>query len=97
QVADSLEIPAKSASMVAGGVTIALPLADLVDLDVELARLRKELANAQKMADSTAARLANPGFVNNAPDNVITGARQQLVEWQAKQTQIEERLATLEG
>ena len=97
QVADSLEIPAKSASMVAGGVTIALPLADLVDLDVELARLRKELANAQKMADSTAARLANPGFVNNAPENVIAGARQQLAEWQAKQTQIEERLATLEG
>ena len=47
-------------------------------------RLRKELANAQKMADSTAARLANPGFVNNAPDNVIAGARQQLAEWQAK-------------
>ena len=97
QVAESLEIPPKSASMVAGGVTIALPLADLVDLDVELARLRKELANAQKMADSTAARLANPGFVNNAPENVIAGARQQLAEWQAKQTQIEERLAALEG
>ncbi len=97
KVAASLEIPAKSASMVAGGVTIALPLADLVDLDVELARLRKELANARKMADSTAARLANPGFVNNAPENVITGARQQLAEWQAKQTQIEERLAALEG
>ena len=97
QVAASLEIPPKSASMVAGGVTIALPLADLVDLDVELARLRKELANARKMADSSAARLANPGFVNSAPENVIAGARQQLAEWQAKQTQIEERLAALEG
>ena len=97
QVADSLEIPAKTASMVAGGVTIALPLADLVDIDVELARLRKELANAQKMASSTAARLANPGFVNNAPDNVIAGAQAQLAEWQGKQTQIEERLAALEG
>ncbi|MCB0256496.1 MAG: valine--tRNA ligase [Anaerolineae bacterium] len=96
-VAESLEIPAKAASTVAGGVTVALPLADLVDIDVELARLRKELANAQKMATSTAARLANPGFVNNAPENVIAGARQQLAEWQAKQTQIEERLAALEG
>ncbi len=97
QLAETLEMPAKAASMVAGGVTIALPLADLVDLDAEIARLRKELANAEKMAGSTAARLANPGFVNSAPAHVIEGARQQLLEWQSKQTQIQERLAALEA
>jgi valyl-tRNA synthetase len=96
QLAETLEIPAKSASMVAGGVTIALPLADLVDLDAEITRLRKELANAQKMVGSTAARLANPGFVNSAPAHVIEGARQQLAEWESKNAQIEERLAALE-
>jgi valyl-tRNA synthetase len=97
QVAETLEIPAKSASMVAGGVTIALPLADLVDLDAEIARLRKELANAEKMAGSTAARLANPGFVNSAPAQVIEGARQQLAEWESKKAQILERLAAFGG
>ncbi len=97
QVAETLEIPAKSASMVAGGVTIALPLADLVDMDAEISRLRKELANAEKMASSTAARLANPGFVSSAPVHVVEGARQQLAEWQSKQAQIQERLAALEA
>jgi valyl-tRNA synthetase len=97
QLAETMEIPAKSASMVAGGVTIALPLADLVDLDAELGRLRKELANAEKMAASTAARLANPGFVNSAPAHVVEGARQQLAEWENKKAQIEERLAVLEA
>ena len=97
QVDETLEIPAQAASMVAGGVTIALPLADLVDMDAELSRLRKELANAEKMASSTAARLANPGFVGSAPAHVVEGARQQLAEWQSKQAQIQERLAALEA
>ncbi len=97
QLAETLEMPAKAASMVAGGVTIALPLADLADLDAEIARLRKELANAEKMAGSTAARLANPGFVGSAPAHVIDGARQQLAEWEGKKAQIQERLAAFGG
>jgi valyl-tRNA synthetase len=97
QLAATLEMPAKAASMVAGGVTIALPLADLVDLDAEITRLRKDLANAEKMAGSTAARLANPGFVNSAPAHVIEGARQQLAEWTSKKAQISQRLADLEA
>lgn len=92
-LAETLEIPAKSAHMVAGGVAIALPLADLVDLDAEIARLRKELANAEKMISSTAGRLANPGFVSSAPAHVIDGARRQLAEWEGKKAQILERLA----
>jgi len=92
-LAETLEIPAKSAHMVAGGVAIALPLADLVDLDAEIARLRKELANAEKMVNSTAGRLANPGFVSSAPAHVIDGARRQLAEWEGKKAQILERLA----
>ena len=97
ELAGTLAIPAKSAQMVAGGVLIALPLADLVDLDAEIARLRKELANAEKMAGGAAARLANPGFVNSAPAHVIEGARQQLAEWESKKAQIRERLAAFGG
>jgi valyl-tRNA synthetase len=76
-------------------VTVALPLADLVDLEAEVARLRKELANAEKMVSGTAARLANPGFTDNAPANVVEGARKQLAEWEGKKSQIEQRLQAL--
>ncbi len=93
----TLEIPAQSVQLVAGGVTVALPLADLVDLDAEIVRLRKELANAEKMVSSTSARLTNPGFTDNAPANVIDGARRQLAEWENKKAQIEERLRALEA
>jgi valyl-tRNA synthetase len=94
-VAALLEIPAQSIQLVAGGLTIALPLADLVDLDAEIGRLRKELANADKMIAGTAARLANPGFTDNAPANVVEGARKQLAEWENKKAQIEQRLRAL--
>jgi valyl-tRNA synthetase len=93
----NLEIPEKSVTLVAGNVTIGLPLAGLVDLKAETSRLQKELANAQKQVASNAARLENPGFVNNAPDHVVEATRRRLAEWQSKQGQIEERLRALEG
>ena len=43
---DQAEKPPKAMTAVAGGTQIFLPLADLVDLDKERARLQKELANA---------------------------------------------------
>lgn len=95
QLGASLAMPPKSVALVAGGATIGLPLVDLVDMDAEIARLQKELANADKMVRSAAGRLANPGFVNSAPPHVVEGARQQLAEWESKKAQIEQRLAAL--
>ena len=95
-LAESLEIPEKSVTLVAGGVTIGLPLAGLVDLEAERGRLRQQLANAQKQVAANAARLDNPGFVDNAPDHVIEATRRRLAEWRSKQEQIEERLQALE-
>jgi len=97
QLAESLDAPDKAVTLVAGGVTISLPLAGLVDLEAELARLGKELANAEKQVKSNAGKLNNPGFVNNAPAQVVEATRQRLAEWQNKQAQIRERLDTLQA
>jgi valyl-tRNA synthetase len=97
QLGAHLSMPAKSVALVAGGATIALPLADLVDLDAEIARLRKELANADKMVNGTTSRLGNPGFVNSAPAHVVDGARKQLADWESTKAQIEQRLSALES
>ncbi|MEA3337456.1 MAG: valine--tRNA ligase [Chloroflexota bacterium] len=97
EIAETLEIPPKSVGLVAGGITVALPLAGLVDLDAEVARLHKELANVERQVASNAGRLANPGFVNNAPPEVVEAARGHLAEWESKKAQIEKRLQALEG
>mgnify|MGYP000798381269 CR=1 FL=1 len=52
-----------------------LPMDDLVDKAAEIARLNKELANAQKQLDNVNAKLANEKFTSKAPQNVIDGVK----------------------
>ena len=48
---------------------------DLVDKAAEIARLTKELQNAQKQLDNVNAKLANEKFTSKAPQNVIDGVK----------------------
>ncbi len=52
-----------------------LALGDLVDKAAEIARLTKELQNAQKQLDNVNAKLANEKFTSKAPQNVIDGVK----------------------
>ena len=52
-----------------------LPMDDLVDQAAEIARLTKELQNAQKQLDNVNAKLANEKFTSKAPQNVIDGVK----------------------
>ena len=64
--------------IVTSGATIALPLAELVDLEAEKARLAKELASAQKEYDVLSAKLQNPGFTEKAPERIVLAERERL-------------------
>lgn len=70
-----------------GAVTIVtpqakvyIPMNDLVDKEVELARLKKELAMAQKQYDNAQAKLKNETFLSKAPANVVDGVRQNAAK-----------------
>ena len=52
-----------------------LPMDDLLDKAAEIARLTKELQNAQKQLDNVNAKLANEKFTSKAPQNVIDGVK----------------------
>ena len=67
---------------VAGAVTAVtddakalLPMDDLVDKAAEIARLEKELANAQKQLQSVEAKLQNEKFISKAPQNITDGVK----------------------
>ena len=75
-----------------------LPLAQLVDLEKELARVAKETENAQKEIARAEAQLANEKFVSRAPANVIQAQREKLEQNRkllAQLAQSEERLRRL--
>lgn len=87
--------PEKALAAVAAGVEVYLPLAGMVDIDEEAARLRKELAETKEHLRRTAERLANRGFVDRAPAQVVEGARQQLRSLEEKEAKLAARLAEL--
>jgi valyl-tRNA synthetase len=99
QISIEPELPApdKAVTLAIGGVTVFLPLAGLVDTQAELARLRKELENVENQIQRSEGLLANPGFVNKAPDQVVQRERDKLAELRSRQAQLRERLTDLEA
>jgi valyl-tRNA synthetase len=60
--------------------TYALPLAGVIDLEAERARLSKAIAAAEKERDSLAGRLSNPAFVERAKPEAVEKARADHAE-----------------
>ncbi len=83
-----LKKPPVSASAVISGAEIFLPLAGLIDVDVERNRLQKELNNLKDQLEKISKKLANQDFLANAPDDVITKEK-------AKRRDYEERIQKL--
>ncbi|HEU5101823.1 MAG TPA: valine--tRNA ligase, partial [Roseiflexaceae bacterium] len=88
--------PAQAAALVVGDVEVFLPLAGLIDLDAERARLGKEFEQAEADLARRAAKLGNAGFVDKAPANVVQRERDGLAAAQATADRLRERLAQLE-
>ncbi len=82
------EKPAQSMGLLAGSVEIYLPLAGLLDITKELARMDKELAVTEQDIARTQAKLSNEAFVARAKPEVVQKERTHLVE-------LEERLSKL--
>jgi valyl-tRNA synthetase len=95
QIERELAAPDKAVTIAAGGIAVYLPLAGLVDLNAERSRLQKEIDNLDRQLQRGEGLLANPGFVNKAPDDVIQRERDKLAELQVRRGQLLERLADL--
>ncbi len=72
-----------------------LPLAELVDLEKEKARIQKELDKNRKELDKLESKLNNPGFVNKAPANVVEAERDRADKLRALLTKLEESASSL--
>jgi valyl-tRNA synthetase len=77
------------------GATLALPVAEFIDLTAERARLSKEVANLAADIEKTAKKLGNPDFVSRAPEEVVEENRERLAEAEAAKAKLEGALARL--
>ncbi len=92
------DVPADTAGMVSvvtEDAKMFMPMAELVDLAAERARIGKELEKAKKDVAGQQAKLANESFVSRAPERVVAAEREKLAKAQALCANLEESLKNL--
>jgi valyl-tRNA synthetase len=77
------------------GGSFALPLADIIDVGAEKARLEKTLQKLAKELGGLRGRLKNPKFVDSAPAEVVAETRTNLAEREGEETAFNAALARL--
>jgi len=92
-----LEEPEQALTLVVGGVEIYLPLAGMVNLDAERARLGKELERIEDGIARSQKLLSNEGFTAKAPTEVVDKEQEKLTSLQEQAERLRERLAALTG
>jgi valyl-tRNA synthetase len=87
--------PAGAVQIVVRGEVAALPLAGVIDLAAERARLEKEMAKVKGDIARVDAKLGNADFLKRAPEEVVEGEREKREEAEARRLKIVEALARL--
>ncbi|MEQ8430653.1 MAG: valine--tRNA ligase [Roseovarius sp.] len=91
--ADSL--PKGCITVPADGASFGLPLADVIDVEEEKARLEKTLDKLEKELGGLRGRLNNPKFVESAPEDVVEEARENLRAREEEEAKIRAALSRL--
>ncbi len=87
--------PAQSAQIIVRGEVAALPLAGIIDLEVERSRLTKELAKLDQDIATVDRKLGNPDFMARAPEEIVEENRERKAAAEARKLKIAEALARL--
>ena len=90
-------LPPGAAQAVLDEATVVLPLAGLIDLDAERARLGRDRARALADADKVERKLANADFVQRAKPEVVEENRERLAAAVAEAARLAAALARISG
>ena len=84
-----------SATALAGDLEILVPMAGLIDVDAELARLDREIDKIGIEAKKLTGKLSNPKFADNAPAEVVAKERQKLEDFEGSLSQLQEKRSAI--
>lgn len=82
-------------SAVTDAAVISMPLAQLVDLEKEKARMEKELGKNKDELEKLNAKLSNQGFVAKAPAQVVAAERERGEKLSQLIARLEQQIATM--
>ncbi|MEI6573115.1 MAG: valine--tRNA ligase [Alphaproteobacteria bacterium] len=89
------QAPPQSAQMVIRGEVSALPLAGVIDIGAEQARLKKELEKIASEISKIGAKLGNADFMARAPEEIIEEQQERRAEFAERQIKLSEALSRL--
>ncbi len=88
-------MPKGAVTVAAEGAVFGLPIADLIDVAEEKARLEKTLEKLGREIAGLKGRLDNPKFVESAPEDIVDEARENLAARAAEAEKLAAALARL--
>ena len=89
--------PTGSVLLIVRGEVVALPLAGVVDLNAERARLDKEIDKVKLEIAKVAAKLDNDDFLARAPEDVVAEHEERRETFEARLIKITHARERIEG
>ena len=90
------QAPPPNALALVGDLKVMVPLAGLIDVAAERARLNKEVDRKSAERERIAKKLGNPNFVEKAPEDVVAKEQIKLNDIAAALTTLQAQLASLD-
>jgi valyl-tRNA synthetase len=90
------ERPEKSSVAVLSGCEVYVPLAGVVDVNKELDRMKREIANLERHVVGIDAKFANPDFAARAKPEVVEAERSRRAEFTSKLERLKKQLEAWE-
>lgn len=87
----------ESATALVGDMKLLIPMAGLIDKDVELKRLNKETEKLIKPIKALEGKLKNSGFTDKAPEAVVQKEKDKLAEMETALANLEEQKTKIEN
>ncbi|MDR0846850.1 MAG: valine--tRNA ligase [Lactobacillales bacterium] len=94
-IAEEVNAPEPAMSAVITGAELFMPLAGLINVEEEIARLEKELDKWTKEVVMAQKKLGNEKFVNSAPEKVVAEVKAKEADYLAKQETVKQRIEEL--
>ncbi|AUD79282.1 valine--tRNA ligase [Kangiella profundi] len=86
-----------SATALAGKMEILIPMAGLIDVEQEMARLIKEKEKLEKEQQRISGKLSNKNFTDKAPEAVVNKEKEKLEEVESTLGKVAEQIKQLEA
>ncbi len=95
EICQGLGQPHASVSAIVGEVEVYIPLAGLIDMDVERQRLQREIAKYRDLINGLEKKLGNTAFLKKAPRGIVEKERKRRAEYRDSLAKMKDRLEIL--